>query len=951
MGQQPVSVHLIEKDGLPDIEFYDIVEDNKGVIWLAADKGLYCYDGKTFKNYSHPKKRGLSVFGLKLDDKNRVWCNNISGQYFYVENDSLHLFTDLKKHTKGQLATFFFYKEKLIASSYPKILQVDLQSKEVNLYSEKYELSSYAFKNNDTLFHISQDKIKYSINNQSILEKQKLSIDSLQALYWNHTYFKEKLLLFGFNYMLEETKVYFSKKGEYKELKFPNFRNKQKIENIYVEDNLLWLSTNKGLYIYGYENNKFTYKKTYFKNQKIGKVLKDSNANYWVTTLSNGVYIIPNKHIQQYKLLKDYTNITTIEKVTSDKLIIGSEKGKLAIVNINTSQVDTLAILSDKKVTAIANRGNNEVLVSFTNKAFVLDENSTNKSRPKRIDRVAINAKDISAINNNMYILAGYAYASLIDTALDTDHRLNNKRAYTSYYSQGKKEIYIGYVDGVEMYKEDLKPIKITFNKQPVFAIDIDETANGIIWVSTFNDGLIGIENGKAIYNYTVKNGLLSNQTGVIKADGNYLWVATDKSIQQFNTETKRFKNLTKKDGITSFNISDISVFEDKICFSSNKGLFQLDKDKVFKTQSLSDFYFTNVLVEDKSVAIQSVYNLASDVSKIQFQFHSNGYLSEENSIYQYRLLGTNEEWFNVSKGVNEVVFNSLSGGSYMFQLKAVENNGAKETPVQAIEIKINLPFYKESWFILSVFLLTLFLIWQYFSWREKTLKEKQKETLEKERITKRLVASQLESLRSQMNPHFIFNALNSIQEYIVLNEKHLASAFLVKFSRLIRLYLEHSQEHYISLAEEVKALELYLELEKDRFEETLSYAVNCRKELNLEKIKVPSIFIQPYVENALKHGLLHKKTNRKLIVSFGLNESNNTLQCIIEDNGIGRKASDKMKVQRAQYHKSYATKANQKRIDLINIDRIEKIVIVTEDLYDNNKKAIGTKVIISIPF
>jgi LytS/YehU family sensor histidine kinase len=331
--------------------------------------------------------------------------------------------------------------------------------------------------------------------------------------------------------------------------------------------------------------------------------------------------------------------------------------------------------------------------------------------------------------------------------------------------------------------------------------------------------------------------------------------------------------------------------------------------------------------------------------------FHANGYLSEEGITYHYKLRGANNnQWSAVSKGVNEVVFNNLSAGNYTFQLKAVETNGVRETAIQPIAIKINLPFYREWWFIVSVFSIILLLVWYYFSRRLSNLKKQQNERLEKERLSKSLIASQLESLRSQMNPHFIFNALNSIQEYIVLNDKRLASAFLVKFSRLIRLYLEHSQKHYISLKEEIKALELYLQLEKDRFEDTLEYTILVQKNIPKEEIKVPSIFIQPYVENAIKHGLLHKLTNRKLRVSFHLTDSKENLICTIEDNGIGRSASEKIKKSSAHYHTSYATKANQKRVDLINVDREKKVVLSIIDLHDDTGKAVGTKVELNIP-
>ena len=132
-AQHPVFTHLTEKDGLPDIEFYNVIEDKDGFIWLGADKGLFRYDGKEFKNYTHPEKRGLSVFGLKTDKKGRIWCNNISGQFFYIEKDKLILFKDLKEEVKGQLAVFSFYQKKLVTNTVTGLYEIDLN----NLNQEK----------------------------------------------------------------------------------------------------------------------------------------------------------------------------------------------------------------------------------------------------------------------------------------------------------------------------------------------------------------------------------------------------------------------------------------------------------------------------------------------------------------------------------------------------------------------------------------------------------------------------------------------------------------------------------------------------------------------------------------------------------------------------------------------------------------------------------------------
>ena len=205
-----------------------------------------------------------------------------------------------------------------------------------------------------------------------------------------------------------------------------------------------------------------------------------------------------------------------------------------------------------------------------------------------------------------------------------------------------------------------------------------------------------------------------------------------------------------------------------------------------------------------------------------------------------------------------------------------------------------------------------------------------------------------LTALRSQMNPHFIFNALNSVQEYIVTNEKKLAGKYLGKFADLMRMYLKHSQTKLISVQEEIDALSIYLELEKVRFNETLAYSINAEQVNGANLINIPPLLIQPFVENSLKHGLLHKPNDRQLSVLF-TNDNEEILRCIIEDNGVGRTKSAQINKNRKPNHESFATGAINSRIELMNESLDQKIKVEIEDLFED-QLATGTRVVISVP-
>jgi LytS/YehU family sensor histidine kinase len=208
------------------------------------------------------------------------------------------------------------------------------------------------------------------------------------------------------------------------------------------------------------------------------------------------------------------------------------------------------------------------------------------------------------------------------------------------------------------------------------------------------------------------------------------------------------------------------------------------------------------------------------------------------------------------------------------------------------------------------------------------------------------LSKSMLTSIRAQMNPHFFYNALNTIHAYIFNNDKQKAGSYLVKFSKLTRMILEMSEREYVSLSEEIKSLQLYLDLEKMRFVSDFDFIIKEENLGNADILEIPSMIVQPFVENAIKHGLHHKKEDRKLMLEF---ELKGDLLCItIDDNGVGRVRSRQLNEKRKD-HKSFSISAIDKRIELINHRRPNSIKVETLDKYNTSGIALGTKVTITI--
>lgn len=212
----------------------------------------------------------------------------------------------------------------------------------------------------------------------------------------------------------------------------------------------------------------------------------------------------------------------------------------------------------------------------------------------------------------------------------------------------------------------------------------------------------------------------------------------------------------------------------------------------------------------------------------------------------------------------------------------------------------------------------------------------------------RKLSDAALHSLRSQMNPHFIFNCLNSIKLYAVENNQDAATGYLGKFSRLMRLVLENSKSDRISLQQEIETLQLYMEMEAMRFKEKLHYDINIADNVDTDYIEIPPMLIQPYIENAIWHGLMPKENGGTIAVSFNCQDNN--LKIIVTDNGVGRAKSTELKSKSATAHKSFGMSITHERIELINQMYKTNIAVVVHDLYDGQGTAQGTEVVIDIP-
>lgn len=952
-GQEPVFVHLEEKDALPDKAFYDVVEDDNGIIWLAADTGLYRYDGFSYQLLSHPEQKGLSVFNLTKDQNNRVWFTNLSNQLFVIKDGKVTLFGNYNDFLEGSLASLTSTPTYIIVSSEKYILIIDKNTKEV-VYKEKTRIHVKPFLYQHNLyFGVSikgKKEVFYKMNLQTF---QSTRIGNLEK---DFDSFRQ-----GLGTRIHDETIFFvsgvRKKKFFKLTKentiislkhqLPDYR----IISIKTINDELWLCTEKGIFICTVVGEDLIIKNHFLKNEFTSQIIKDSFDNFWITTTNNGAFVIPNTEIKAVTLPSENDAFKRMFLGNNGHLVFSTIKYNLLKFHPSEKELQTIKLPYPQDIryafyNPYTQQYNVEIEVygyAFLDKNFQFLEHKKSGINIKDHDFID-EEKILVSLNTSFSILTNHTSKLLPKNSIYED----NKRSYTCLYDDVQQQSYYSTTKGLFVVDASDKVTEIKYNDESLFIKKMVQSNDGRIWCLSFKKGIFVLENQQVVATYTTKNGLLSNFNSYIATTENQVWIAGNKGLQQIDFLNNTIRNLTKNDGIPSYEFTGLAIQNHQVYVSTLKKLCFFDTRKVFKTTRNIQPYFTAVEIADSVYAPTSeVYQLSHHQNKLKFKFNTNGFLSKGNINYMYKLSNVDTDWQKGTLGVNEVLYNSLPAGKFVFELRAYEGKNVSETI--AVRFEISEVFYKTWWFYLLVAMVLVSIAWYVFFSINKRKNERQENLLKQQTKDLENIRLKLESLRSQMNPHFIFNALNSIQDYIIQNEKSLARRFLVKFSELIRMYLEHSQRDTISISEEIAALKLYLELEKERFEATFNYDLIVDESLKNSQLPIPTFLIQPYIENAIVHGLLHKEDHRKLDISFVLNTQTNTITCTITDNGIGRAASENINKNRPFKPKSFSTMANQKRIDLLNKTNSQPIILQIIDNFEAGE-ASGTTVILNIP-
>ncbi len=526
----------------------------------------------------------------------------------------------------------------------------------------------------------------------------------------------------------------------------------------------------------------------------------------------------------------------------------------------------------------------------------------------------------------------------------------------TSIYDDGEGSLWLGtFSGGLEHfdkksevfthYIHDAKNVE-TLSNNYVMSICRDLTGN--VWVGT-NYGLNRLNlNENKFKRYTTKNGLANNVIYGLEIDSNNnIWMSTNKGLSRLDTKTDWFKNFDVADGLQSNEFNSGAFFKNKtgeMFFGGINGLNIFQPDSINVNPSIPPVVITGVKKFDQNLVLPLEVDTPLDLSYkdnfLTFEFAALNYTNPLKNQYAYMLEGFNADWVYCGNQ-RYATYTNLSPGDYTFRVKGSNNDGVWNETGAVIKIAVSPPFWKTGvfrFFCVLSFVACFVLYIRHLKDREK----------KKTALNKKFTELKLQALRAQMNPHFIFNTLNSIQYFISNKDQKSAFQYLSKFSKLMRMVLDNSDKGKVTIAEELEALKLYLQLEALRFEGKFDYHLEVDSAIDIYNREIPTLLIQPFVENAIQHGLKFKRTNGALDIK--LEADNGSVVCFIEDNGIGIEKSLESKQNGNGDHKSAGMKVSRERLETLNAVKKNGRGIEVIDLSRSDGNQQGTRVKIIIP-
>ncbi len=528
-----------------------------------------------------------------------------------------------------------------------------------------------------------------------------------------------------------------------------------------------------------------------------------------------------------------------------------------------------------------------------------------------------------------------------------------------SVFEDDRNTIWLGTYNGLNKYNRETgvftaykhitgDPNSISTNR--IFGISQDES--GTLWVGTMGGGLNKMDPiTEKFSHYVHTHGLANNVVyNIIPDEMGYLWLSTNRGLSRFSPGNEQFVNFDVNDGIQGYEFNLGAAFkssDEKIFFGGMNGLNSFYALEVKRNQYIPKLVITNVSVYNqklnKTLEDGDTIILSHKDNFISLEFAALDYTNPVKNQYKYRLKNVSRQWIHVSPPKNTAEFTKLPPGEYEFFLKGSNSDGIWNEQGMRVYIIIEPAWHQTRLFRFGSATLILLLVLFAVAWRIGQIRKEQQ-------AERQIFELERKALRLQMNPHFIFNTLNSIQSFVLKREKKAAVSYLNKFSKMIRQVLYNSDKSFVLLSDEMVLLKNYIELERLRFDSGFDYEFYVDPGVDDDFISIPPMLIQPHVENAILHGLIPLRDKGGVLTVSFLQNSRQTIKCVVDDNGIGREAAGKIKKQSKNKYRSRGISITRERLNRINEMYNHELSVDIEDKYHRDGTPAGTKVTLIIP-
>ncbi|HBS86867.1 MAG: hypothetical protein A2W91_12615 [Bacteroidetes bacterium GWF2_38_335] len=952
-SQSPHFINFSSENGLPSNEVYHVFQDSKGYIWFATNNGVCKYDGENFTNFD--MENGLpdnTVFEIYEDYKGRIWFVTFSSKLSYYYNGKIipykynNLIQSIPNNTPNPLKNCFFVDEN------------------DNIILESFNLGTVRISNEGKI------KVEETPFNKNVVWEYKGKIIPKTRLFVPEITFKLSSDTFSFKYdaSLYNTEGYsYAEKLKNKYLLAKGkllfvFEKGKDVDYVAFENKIVWMGIDQaGLIWFGllkngvvcFNNTDFLTEKHHFLNDySVTSVLKDNSGGYWFTTVEQGVFYTPSKEIITYSV-ESKSKINQVNTVLplEDEVYIGLQNNGLVLLKNQSIKKININGQYDFNVYNLGMW--NDILTVSSDKSFLVYN-----GKGKRENVLINNKKSLlytgisSAIINEdsmLYTTTTGLFIVTPDSINKIMYKYYNSRA-DAIINDGNGRFLIGAINGLYSYdyrNNQLNYLSEANDSLKVRVLDIVKNKD-IYYLATKGNGLILLKKNKILSKITKKEGLSSNIINSLFYSNGALWAATNSGLNKIVFKKGNFNSpditiISKSHGLPSDNIHEVKIRDSLIYLATSEGLAILNVKTVRNSHNHPPVYVKRIEINGKQVEAKDKYMLDYNENSIFISFISLNYKLIEKKIYKYKLIGVDTKW-NIGTE-NSARYSSLKPGTYKFIAYSLNEDREWSKKPLVIEFEILTPYWDTLWFKLLIWILALCVVGFIFLVVYKLRMKNIKKTI---MLNQELNLYRQKSLTQQMNPHFLFNSLNSIQYFIYKNDKEKSAEYLSKFSLLLRLILENSQQQQIPIRREIQAIELYLELESLRFRGDFKYEIIIDSLVEADFLMIPTLIIQPFVENAIWHGLLHKlEGNKKLVIH--ISREDDLIICSVEDNGIGRVKSREIN-ERQKSHESLGTKITKNRLQLINSLYGNQLNLKYIDLMDGSGNPIGTKVVLNLP-